>query len=96
MAGSFWLFLCLGLAGSAGPGHFGFRLLAFRHQLDKGYAFSEGTEDGGWNYSGWLMRFGHARFADPALNFFGHSAGVMGWLALLGITGVILLIGLQP
>ena len=32
--GSLWLFLFLGLAGSALPAHFGFRVLAFRQQLD--------------------------------------------------------------
>lgn len=95
MVGSLWLFLCLGLLGSAGPGHIGFRLLAYRHQLDRGYPFAAGTEDGGWGYSGWLMRFGHAPLGDGALNFFGHSAGVMGWLSLLGGGGLVILIALQ-
>ena len=39
------LFLFLGLAGSAGPGHFGMRVLAFRQQLDRGLAFAEGTAE---------------------------------------------------
>ena len=96
MAASVWLFPCLGLIGSAGPGHFGFRLLAYRHQLDRGYAFAPGTEDGSWAYSFWLMRAGHLRLNDRALNFFGSSAGVMGWLAVIGATGTVALIGLQP
>ena len=53
------LFLFLGLAGSAGPAHFGMRLLAFRQQLDRGLPFAPGTADGGLAYSWWLMRFRH-------------------------------------
>lgn len=96
MVGSLWLFLCLGLFGSAAPGHFGFRLLAYRHHLDRGYAFAPGSEDGGWAYSGWLMRFGHRRLNDSAMNFFGASAGVMGWLSLVSGAGLVFLISLQP
>jgi hypothetical protein len=89
------LFLFLGLVGSAGPGHFGFRVLAYRHHRDKGYAFVPGTEDGGWGYSGWLMRFGHAKFKDNALNVFGGNAGVMGWITVVGIAGTALSIAMQ-
>ena len=89
------LFLFLGLVGSAGPGHFGFRVLAYRHHRDKGYEFAPGTEDGGWGYSGWLMRFGHAKFKDNALNVFGGNAGVMGWITLVGIAGTALSIAMQ-
>ena len=89
------LFLFLGLVGSAGPGHFGFRVLAYRHHRDKGYAFAPGTEDGGWGYSAWLMRFGHRHFKDNALNVFGGNAGVMGWIATLGIAGTAVAIVMQ-
>ena len=81
------LFLFLGLAGSAGPGHFGMRVLAFRQQLDRGLAFAEGTADGGLGYSWWLMRFGQRQLPDPALRQFGNIAGVMGWITLVGIAG---------
>ena len=89
------LFLFLGLVGSAGPGHFGFRVLAYRHHRDKGYAFAPGTEDGGWGYSGWLMRFGHRGFKDNALNVFGGNAGVMSWITVVGIAGTALSIAMQ-
>jgi len=89
------LFLFLGLVGSAGPGHFGFRVLAYRHHRDKGYAFAPGTEDGGWGYSGWLMRFGHRQFKDNALNVFGGNAGVMGWITLIAIAGTALALVMQ-
>ena len=81
------MFLFLGLVGSAGPGHFGFRVLAYRHHRDKGYAFAPGTEDGGIAYSWWLMRFGQRRLSDAALRQFGNIAGIMGWLTLLGVIG---------
>ena len=71
------LFVFLGLAGSAGPGHFGMRVLAF----------PAGTEDGGLAYSWWLMRFGQRTLPDPALRQFGNIAGVMGWITLVGIAG---------
>ena len=89
------LFLFLGLLGSAGPGHFGFRVLAYRHHRDKGFAFAPGTEDGGWAYSAWLMRFGHRRFKDNALNVFGGNAGVMGWITVVGAAGTALSIAMQ-
>jgi hypothetical protein len=89
------LFLFLGLVGSAGPGHFGFRVLAYRHHRDKAYAFAPGTDDGGWGYSWWLMRFGHRRLKDNALNVFGGNAGVMGWITLIGIAGTALSIAMQ-
>ena len=81
------LFLFLGLAGSAGPAHFGMRVLSHRQQLDRHLAFSPGTEDGGLSYSWWLMRFGHKSLGDAALRQFGNIAGVMGWITLLGIAG---------
>ena len=89
------LFLFLGLVGSAGPGHFGFRVLAYRHHRDKAYPFAPGSEDGGWAYSWWLMRFGHRRFKDNALNVFGGNAGAMGWITLVGIAGTALAIAMQ-
>jgi hypothetical protein len=94
-AGSLLIFLFLGLAGSAGPAHFGFRVLAFRHQLDKGIAFAPGTEDGGWGYSWWLMRWQHRAARDPSLNFFGGITAGSGWLTLVGTAGLLVLIGLQ-
>ena len=93
-AGSLLIFLFLGVAGSAAPAHFGFRVLAHRQQLDRGHPFAPGTEDGGWSYSGWLMRWKHRVYADSALNFFGGIAAGSGWLALLGGIGVIALIAL--
>jgi len=78
-----WLFLFLGLIGSAGPGHFGFRVLAYRHHLDRKYPFAAGSEDGGWGYSWWLMRFGFLPLKDGAMSVFGGNAGVMGWIALI-------------
>lgn len=81
------LFLCLGLAGSAGPAHFGMRVLSHRQQLDRHLAFAPGTEDGGLAYSWWLMRFGQRALGDPGLRQFGNIAAVMGWLTLLGLLG---------
>ena len=81
------LFLFLGLAGSAGPAHFGMRVLSHRQQLDRHLDFAPGTEDGGIAYSWWLMRFGQRRFSDAALRQFGNIAGVMGWITLLGVLG---------
>ncbi|MGH8030494.1 MAG: hypothetical protein ACREO3_11230 [Arenimonas sp.] len=89
------LFLFLGLLGSAGPGHFGFRVLAYRHHRDKGYAFAPDTDDGGLGYSWWLMRFGHRALRDNALNVFGGNAGVMGWITLIGIAGTAVSIAMQ-
>ena len=94
-AGSLILFLFLGLAGSAGPAHFGFRVLAFRQQLDKGIGFAPGTADGGWGYSWWLMRWKHRAAGDKSLDFFGGIAAGSGWLALVGAAGVLVLIALQ-
>jgi hypothetical protein len=81
------LFLFLGLAGSAGPAHFGMRVLSHRQQLDRQLAFAPGTEDGGIAYSWWLMCFGQRRLADAALRQFGNIAGIMGWITLLGVLG---------
>ncbi len=94
--GSLLLFLMLGLAGSAGPAHFGFRVLAFRLQLDRGLPFAPGTGDGGWGYSWWLMRWGHAALRDRGLRSLGGIAAISGWLTLVGATGVVVLIGMQP
>ena len=55
-------------------------MLAYRHHRDKGFPFAPGTEGGGLAYSWWLMRFGHRKFKDNALNVFGGNAGVMGWI----------------
>jgi hypothetical protein len=88
------LFLFLGLAGSAGPGHFGMRVLAYRQQLDKDLDFAPGTADGGLAYSWWLMRFGQRRLPDRALRQFGNIAGVMGWITLLGLAGTAACIAL--
>ena len=81
------LFLSLGVAGSAGPAHFGMRVLSHRQQLDRHLGFAPGTEDGGIAYSWWLMRFGHRALGDPALRQFGNIAGIMGWITLLGVVG---------
>jgi hypothetical protein len=89
------LFLFLGLVGSAGPGHFGFRVLAYRHHRDKGYPFAPGTGDGNWGYSWWLMRFGHRELKDNALNVFGGNAGAMGWITVVGLAGTALAIAMQ-
>ena len=93
-AGSLLLFLFLGLAGSAAPAHFGFRVLAHRQHLDRGYAFAPGTEDGGLGYSGWLMRWKHRALHDAARNFFGGIAAGSGWLTLVGTIGTVTLITL--
>ena len=92
---SIWLFLFLGLTGSAGPGHFGFRVLAYRHQLDKKYEFKHGTTDGGMAYSWWLMCFGYTKFKDSGMNLFAGNAAVMGWITLIGITGTAIAIALK-
>jgi len=81
------LFLFLGLAGSAGPAHFGMRVLSHRQQLDRGLAFAPGTEDGGLAYSWWLMCFGQNKLGDSALRQFGTIAGIMGWITLIGVVG---------
>jgi hypothetical protein len=91
-AGSLLLFLFLGVAGAAAPAHFGFRVLAHRQHLDRGYPFAPGTEDGGLAYSGWLMRWKHRALADRALDFFGGIAAGSGWLALVGAVGTVALV----
>ncbi len=93
--GSLLLFLFLGLAGSAAPAHFGFRVLAYRQQLDRKIAFAPGTDDGGLGYSWWLMRWKHRSAGDQALNFFAGIAAGSGWLTLLGAAGLLVLIALQ-
>ncbi len=92
---SIWLFLFLGLIGSAGPGHFGFRVLAYRHQLDKKHEFKSGTQEGGLSYSWWLMCFGFTRFRDSGMNLFAGNAGVMGWLTVIGLVGTAIAIALK-
>jgi hypothetical protein len=82
-----FLFFFIGLAGSAGPGHFGFRILAYRHHLDRHYPFEPGSENGGFRYSWWMMKFGYRKLHDNAMNVFAGSAGVMGWIALVGSIG---------
>ena len=89
------LFLFLGIAGSAGPAHFGMRVLSHRQQLDKGLPFPPGTEDGGMSYGWWLMRFGHHAVGDNTLRQFGNIAGVMGWLTLVGVAGTAVCIAAQ-
>lgn len=86
------LFTSLGIAGSAGPAHFGMRVLSHRQQLDRRLAFAPGTEDGGFAYSWWLMRFGQRALGDAPLRQFGNIAGVMGWITLLGVLGSALAI----
>ena len=81
------LFLFLGLAGSAGPAHFGMRVLSHRQQLDRGLTFAPGTEDGGLAYSWWLMLFRQNALGDAALRQFGTIAGIMGWITLIGVIG---------
>ena len=89
------LFLFMGLAGSAGPGHYGMRVLAYRQQLDRGLPFAPGTEDGGFAYSWWLMCFGYTKFKDSGMNLFAGNAAVMGWITLIGITGTTIAIALK-
>jgi hypothetical protein len=89
------LFLSLGIAGSAGPAHFGMRVLSHRQQLDRHLSFAPGTEEGGFAYSWWLMRFRQRSLADAPLRQFGNIAGVMGWFTLLGVVGSALAIALK-
>ena len=91
-AGSLLVFLFLGIAGSAAPAHFGFRVLAFRQQLDRHIPFAAGTEDGGLGYSWWLMLWKHRAAGDKPLDFFGGITAVSGWLTLVGSAGVVALI----
>lgn len=93
--GSIWLLLCIGLAGSALPAHFGFRALAYRQHLDRGHPFAPGTADGGLAYSLWLMRWRHRALADKSLDFFGATAAVGGWLGLAGCIGTVALVVTQ-
>ena len=65
-AGSLWLFLCLGIAGSAAPAHFGFRVLAHRQHLDRGYPFAPGTEE--HNHTPHNPRGNHTAHAQPNQN----------------------------
>lgn len=83
----FLLFMTLGVAGSAGPAHIGFRLLAHRHHRDRGWPFEVGSEDGQWGYSWWLMKRGYAPHADRDMRFFGFWGMLSGWIAALALVG---------
>ncbi|WP_334130580.1 hypothetical protein [Silanimonas lenta] len=91
----FLLFLMLGLVGSAGPAHFGFRLLAHRHHRDRGWPFAAGTEEGGFSYSAWLMRRGYRAFADRDMAFFGFWGMLSGWIASLALVAATVMIALR-
>ena len=80
------LFAFLGVFGSALPGHFGMRILAYREHLDRGLAFAPGTEHGGMPYGWWLMRFGQNAYPQArTLIQFGRLAGIFGWIALTAL-----------
>lgn len=89
------IFLFLGIAGSAGPAHFGMRVLAHRQHLDKQLPFEPGTEKGGLPYAWWLMRFRHLALPDAPLRQFGTISAIMGWIMLFGITGSAICIALN-
>lgn len=91
----FLLFLFLGVTGSAGPAHLGFRLLAHRHHRDRGWPFAAGTEEGQWAYSLWLMRHAYAPLGDRDMRFFGFWAMLSGWITLLGLVGSTVMIALR-
>lgn len=84
------VFAFLGVFGSALPGHFGMRVLAYREHLDRQLPFAPGTGDGGLPYSWWLMRFGHKVHPQArVLNQFGNLAGVFGWIALVALVASV-------
>lgn len=84
------VFAFLGVFGSALPGHFGMRVLAYREHLDRQLPFAPGTARGGMPYGWWLMRFGHkAHPRARVLNQFGSLAGVFGWIALLALLAAV-------
>ncbi len=84
------VFAFLGVFGSALPGHFGMRVLAFREHLDRQLPFAPGTDRGGLPYSWWLMRFGHKTHPQArVLNQFGNLAGVFGWIALVALVATV-------
>ena len=89
------IFLFLGIAGSAGPAHFGMRVLAHRQHLDKQLPFAPGTGNGGLPYGWWLMRLGHLALPDPPLRQFGTIAAVMGWITLVGVVGTAVCVALN-
>ena len=91
----FVLFMMLGLAGSAGPAHIGFRLLAHRHHRDRGWPFAPETEDGQWGYSWWLMKRGYAPHADRDMRFFGFWGMLSGWIAAVALAASAVLIVLR-
>ena len=82
------LFLFLGLAGSAGPAHFGMRVLSHRQQLDRGPGLRAGHRGRrpGLQLVADVLRPTRSS-ATAALRQFGNIAGVMGWITLLGVLG---------
>ena len=91
----FWLFLMLGVSGSAGPAHIGFRLLGHRHHRDRGWPFAPGSEEGSWAYSWWLMKRGYEPYADRDMAFFGFWAMLSGWIAALALVASAVLIAVR-
>lgn len=84
------VFAFLGVFGSALPGHFGMRVLAYREHLDRQLPFAPDTARGGLPYSWWLMRFGHKAHPQArVLNQFGNLAGVFGWIALVALVAAV-------
>ncbi|NJR71718.1 MAG: hypothetical protein HC782_00575 [Gammaproteobacteria bacterium] len=55
----------------------------------------EGSEDGQWGYSAWLMKRGYVRDADRDMAFFGFWAMLSGWIAALAIAGAAVMIVLR-
>lgn len=92
----FWLFLMLGVSGSAAPAHIGFRVLAYRHHRDRGWPFDAGAADGGFGYSWWLMRRGYAKYRDPGMGFFAFWAMLAGWISVLAMAASATLIAIRP
>ena len=84
------LFACLGIFGSALPGHLGMRILAHREQLDRQIPFAPGTENSSIAYGWWLMRFKQKQYPQAkALNQFGNLAGIFGWIVLVAMIGCV-------
>ena len=91
----FLLFLTLGVAGSAGPAHIGFRLLAHRHHVDRGWPMPAEAEGADWSYSWFLMRRGYAPWADRDMRFFGFWAMLSGWIATVAIVAATAMIAVR-
>ena len=84
------LFAFLGVFGSALPGHFGMRILAYREHLDRKLPFDSGTENGGMPYGWWLMRYGQKQFPQArVLNQFGNLSAIFGWITLLALIAAV-------